>query len=64
MFLCYKKKATRGIFEEKSISEQFCLNDSTTIQLNLIQLTSRAANHVEITKIVSTSQRESKIIDC
>ena len=34
------------------------------IQLNRIQLTSKATNHVEITKILSTSQRESKIIDC
>ena len=34
------------------------------IQLNRIQLTSQAPNHVEITKILSTSQRESKIIDC
>ena len=34
------------------------------IQLNRIQLTSQTPNHVEITKIVSTSQSESKIIDC
>ena len=34
------------------------------IQLNRIQLTRQTPNHVEITKIVSTSQPESKIIDC
>ena len=34
------------------------------IQLNRIQLTSQTANRVEITKMSSTSQRESKIIDC
>ena len=34
------------------------------IQLNRIQLTSQTPNHVEITKILSTSQRESRIIDC
>ena len=34
------------------------------IQLNRIQLTSQTTNHVEITKILSTSQRESGIVDC
>ena len=34
------------------------------IQLNRVQLTSQTPNHVEITKILSTGQRESKIIDC
>ena len=34
------------------------------IQLNRIQLTSQASNHVEITKLLSTSQSESRIIDC
>ena len=34
------------------------------IQLNRIQLTSKTPNHVEMTKILSTSQRESRIIDC
>ena len=34
------------------------------IQLNQIQLTSQTPNHAEITKILSTSQRESRIIDC
>ena len=34
------------------------------IQLNQIQLTSQTTNHVEITKILSTNQRESRIIDC
>ena len=33
------------------------------IQLNSIQLTSQTRNHVEITKILSTRQRESRIID-
>ena len=33
------------------------------IQLNQIQLTNQTTNHVEITKILSTSQRESRIID-
>ena len=33
------------------------------IQLNRIQLTSHTTSHVEITKILSTSQRESKVID-
>ena len=32
------------------------------IQLNRIQLTSQTPNHVEITKILSTSQRESSIV--
>ena len=34
------------------------------IRLNRIQLTSQTPNRVEITKILSTSQRQSKIIDC
>ena len=34
------------------------------IQLNRIQLPSQTPNHVEITKILSTTQRESRIIDC
>ena len=34
------------------------------IQLNWIQLASKTTNQVEITKILSTSRRESKIIDC
>ena len=34
------------------------------IQLNRIRLTSQTPNNVEITKILSTSQRESRIIDC
>ena len=34
------------------------------VQLNRIQLTSQTINHVEVTKILSTSQRESRIIDC
>ena len=33
------------------------------IQLNRIQLTSQTPNHVEITKILSPSQRKSRIID-
>ena len=35
-------------------------NDS----IESIQLTSQTPNHVEITKILSTNQRESRIIDC
>ena len=34
------------------------------IQLNWIQLTGQTPTHVEITKILSTSQREIRIIDC
>ena len=34
------------------------------IQLNPTQLTSQTPDHVEMTKILSTSQRESRIIDC
>ena len=34
------------------------------IQLNRIQLTGQTPNQVEITKILITSQRESKIFDC
>ena len=34
------------------------------IQLNRMLLTSQTPNHVEMTKILSTSQRESRIIDC
>ena len=33
------------------------------IQLNQMQLTSQTTNHVEITKFLSTSQGDSKIID-
>ena len=32
------------------------------VQLNRIQLTSQTPNHVEITKILSTSQCESKLL--
>ena len=34
------------------------------IQLNRIQLTSKTASHVEITNMLSTSQSESRIVDC
>ena len=34
------------------------------IQLNRIQLSSQITNHVEIPKILSTSQSESRILDC
>ena len=34
------------------------------IQLNRIQLTSQTPNHVGMTKILSRSQRESRIIYC
>ena len=34
------------------------------IQLNRIQLTSQTTNQVVITKILSTSQSETRIIDC
>ena len=34
------------------------------IQLNRIQWTSQTPAHVEMTKTLSTSQRESRIIDC
>ena len=34
------------------------------IQLNRMQLTNQTTNHVQITKILSTNQRESRIIDC
>ena len=34
------------------------------IQLNRIRLTSQTTNHVGITKILSSSQRESRITDC
>ena len=40
------------------------IKNPTIIQLNRIQLTSQTTNHVEITKIVSIGQRESKIIHC
>ena len=33
------------------------------IPLNRIQVTSQTPNHVEITKILSTSQQESRMID-
>ena len=33
------------------------------MQLNPIQLTSQTPNHVKMTKILATSQRESRIID-
>ena len=34
------------------------------IELNRIQFTSQAPSHVEITKMLRTSQSESIIIDC
>ena len=40
------------------------IKNPTMMQLNLIQLTSQTTNNVEITKMLSTSQRESRIIDC
>ena len=57
--------ASGDIFEENGVSDQFCSNkESKMVQLNRIQLTSHTPNHVEMTTILSTSQRESKIIDC
>ena len=34
------------------------------IQLNRIPVTSQTPSHVEITKMLSTNQPESRIIDC
>ena len=34
------------------------------IQLNPIQLANQKLNHVKMTKILSNSQRESRIIEC
>ena len=53
MFLYYLNKVRGDFFEEKGTSEPFCQNDPTMIQY-----------HVEITKILSSSQRESRIIGC
>ena len=65
MFVYYKIKAKRDIFEEKIYPSNFVnMKNPTMIQLNRIQLTSRTPNHVEMTKILSMSQRESRIIDC
>ena len=55
----YLPKKT-GIFPVKIVTVK--IKNPTTIQLNRIQLTSQTTN-VEITKILSTGQRESKIID-
>ena len=63
MFLYYKNKARGDIFEEKGMSEQFSkIKNPTMIQLNGAQLTSQTKNHVEITKILSTGHRESRIM--
>ena len=40
------------------------LKNPTTVKLNRIQLTSQTPNHVEMTKILSTRQRETRIIGC
>ena len=66
MFLYYKNKTRGDIFEEKGISVQFFfkIKNPTMTQLNRIQLTSQTPNHVEITKILRTSQCESRIINC
>ena len=65
MFLYYKNKA-RGedIIKEKGISDFVKIKNLTMIQLNPIQLTIQTPNHVKMAKILSTSQRESTIIDC
>ena len=39
------------------------MKNPTMIQLNLIQFISQSPNHVVMTKILSTSQCESRIID-
>ena len=65
MFLYYENNAWGDIFEQKGIRNQFVkIKNSTMIQLNRIQLTSQTPNHVEMTKILSTSQRENRNIDC
>ena len=65
MFLYLKNKASGDIFEENGVSDQFRSNkESKMVQLNRIQLTSQTPNHAEMTTILSTSQGESKIIDC
>ena len=40
------------------------MKNTTMIQLNRIQLTSQTPSHVEISKMLSTSQPESRTIDC
>ena len=65
MFFYYKNMGRGDIFDEKVISEKFVkIKNPTMIQLNRIQLTSQTPSHVEITKMLSTDNRESKIIDC
>ena len=62
MFLQYKNKASRrDIFEEKGKANNF-VKIKNPIESK--QLTSQTPNHVEITNILSTRQRESRIINC
>ena len=64
MFLYHKNKARGDIFEEKKVSNFVKIKNPAIVQLNRKQLTSQTPNHVKITKILSTSQCESRIIDC
>ena len=63
---CITKIRLREISSRKNVSESNFLKikNPTMIQLNRIQLSSQTTNHVEITKTLSTSQRENGIIEC
>ena len=63
---CITKKKLGEIFSRKKVqtSNFVKIKNPTMIQLDGMQLTSQTLNHVEITKTLSTSQCESRIIDC
>ena len=62
---CIKKIRLGDISLRKKVraSKVSKIKNPTMIQLNRIQLTSQIPNHTEMTKILSTSQLESRIID-
>ena len=56
MFLYHRNKATGDIFVEKGkVSNFLKIKNPTIIQLDRKKLSSQTPNHVEITKILSTS---------
>ena len=61
----YHKKKLGEISSRKMIqtSDFLKIKNSTMTQLNRVQLTYQIPSHVKITKILSTRERKSRIID-
>ena len=52
------------IFSRKKVRNFVKIKNPEMIQLSRMQLTSQSPSHLEITKMLSISQAESRIVEC